>query len=214
MTGILRKSGVVLLLLVCSFAYSQNNRSARVTTAWKPFMAIRTNLLYDAFIVPNIGLEVGLPMNFTIGADWFGNWIAIDKSHVYWQGYGGYLTLRYYFGKAASECPFTGHHVGIYGSGLTYDIELGGKGYQAAKFGFGGGVEYGYSLPIAEHWRMDFNLGLGYQGGEYKTYEPTNDGTGHYVWSATYQRHWWGPTKVEISVKWLIGAAPKKGGKR
>ena len=177
-------------------------------------MAIRTNVLYDAFVVPNIGVEFALPMGFSIGADWFGNWIAVDKSHLYWQGYGGYLTLRYYFGKAAAEYPFTGHHVGIYGSGLTYDIELGGKGYQAAKFGFGGGVEYGYSLPIAQNWRFDFNVGVGYQGGEYKTYEPADDGTGHYVWSATYRRHWWGPTKVEISLKWLIGSVEKKGGKR
>lgn len=179
-----------------------------------PFMAFRTNVLYDAFVVPNIGLEVYLGANFTLGFDWFGNWIAVDKHHLYWQGYGGYLTARYYFGKQATNQRFTGHHVGIYGSGLTYDVELGGKGYQATKFGFGGGVEYGYSLPIARNWCFDFNIGVGYQGGEYKTYQPTNDGTGHYEWLATYKRNWWGPTKAEISLKWLIGAGQKKGGKK
>ena len=175
-----------------------------------PFMALRTNLLYDAVLIPNIGVEVALGNHFTLGADWFATWLSNDANHWYWQGYGGYLTARYYFGKASNELRFTGHHVGIYGTALTYDVEWGGKGYQAAKFGFGGGVEYGYSLRVARSLSLDFNLGLGYQGGEYKTYLPTDDGTGHYVWESTRMRHWWGPTKAEISLKWLIGPTEKK----
>ena len=213
MTGVLRMSVILLLLSVSLQAYPQYGSSTRVVTK-VPVVALRTNILYDVVLVPNIGIEVGLPMNFTIGADWFGNWIHVEKRNLFWQGYGGYLTLRYYFGKDAAACPFTGHHVGIYGSGLTYDIALGGRGYQAAKFGFGGGVEYGYSLPVHPNLCFDFNIGIGYQGGEYETYQPANDGTGHYVWEATYMRHWWGPTKVEISLKWLIGSVPKKGGRR
>ena len=180
-----------------------------------PVVALRTNLLYDAVLVPNIGIEVWLPMNFTIGADWFATWLSSDARHWYWQGYGGYLTLRYYFGKKAQEKRFSGHHVGIYGSALTYDVEFGGKGYQAAKFGFGGGVEYGYSLQVHRCLTIDFNIGVGYQGGEYKVYRPTEDGTGHYEWLATYRRRWFGPTKAEISLKWLISAPvkqKKKGG--
>ena len=180
------------------------------TSVRKPYLALRTNLLYDAVVVPNIGLEVAVGAGFTIGADWFYTWIPLDKPHFYWQTYGGYLTLRYYIGKQAKENPYTGHHVGLYGSMLTYDVEFGGIGYQAAQFGFGGGVEYGYSLPVARSLCIDFNLGLGYQGGEYKKYMPTDDGTGHYVWMSTHRRHWFGPTKAEISLKWLIGPYEKK----
>ena len=176
----------------------------------KPYLALRTNLLYDAVVVPNIGLEVAVGAGFTIGADWFYTWIPLDKPHYYWQTYGGYLTLRYYVGRQAKENPYTGHHVGLYGSMLTYDVEFGGIGYQAAQFGFGGGVEYGYSLPVARSLCIDFNLGIGYQGGEYKKYMPTDDGTGHYVWMSTHRRHWFGPTKAEISLKWLIGPYEKK----
>ncbi len=175
-----------------------------------PFMALRTNMLFDVFVLPNIGLEVWLGKGFTIGADWFGTWIKSDKKHLYWQGYGGYLTARYYFGTQAEEKRFTGHHVGIYGSLLTYDIEFGGKGYQAAKPGFGGGVEYGYSLPVHPCLCIDFNIGIGFQGGIYKIYRPTDDGTGHYEWLSTHRRRWWGPTKAEISLKWLISPMKKK----
>lgn len=175
-----------------------------------PVVALRTNLLYDALVVPNIGLEVALPMHFTIAFDWIATWIKSDNKHLYWQGYGGYLTLRYYFGKAANEYPFIGHHVGIYGDLLTYDVEFGGQGYQAWKPGFGGGVEYGYSLPVGHDLCIDFNIGVGYQGGQYEVYQPANDGTGHYVWQATRKRRWFGPTKAEISLKWMISPVEKK----
>ena len=106
------------------------------------------------------------------------------------------------------EKLFIGHHLGIYALGLTYDVEWGGRGYQAARFGFGGGVEYGYSAPIGRRLLLDFSLGVGFQDGEYKTYDPMD---GHYVWQSTHKRHWFGPTKAEVSLKWLLG---KKGGVR
>ena len=197
----------------------QPSDSTQQNSESKPVVALRTNLLYDAALVPNIGVEVGLGKGFTLAADWFGTWLFSDKNHWYWQGYGGYLTARYYFDKDNPQYSLTpgqmlssGHHVGIYGTALTYDVEFGGIGYQAAQFGFGGGVEYGYSLKVAQSLCIDFNLGLGYQGGEYKKYMPTDDGSGHYVWMSTHRRHWWGPTKAEISLKWLITPTKKKGG--
>lgn len=186
-------------------------------------IALKTNLLFDAVLIPNIGIEISLGKRWTVAADWFYTWFKSDNRHRYWQGYGGYLTVRKYFGGRNSQLPnvncqlpFTGHHVGIYGSMLTYDVEWGGRGYQAAKFGFGGGVEYGYSKRIGRRLCLDFTLGLGFQDGEYKEYLPTDDGTNHYVWQSTHKRHWWGPTKAEITLKWLIGRMPKvkKGGER
>ena len=169
----------------------------------KPFyLAARTNLLYDAALVPNIGLEFYLGKRWTLNADWFYTWLYSDSRHRYWQGYGGYLGLRKYFGAAAAENPLSGHHLGLYGLMLTYDVEWGGRGYQSPDWGFGGGLEYGYSLPIARRFNLDFSLGVGYQGGEYKEYLPLD---GHYVWQSTHKRHWIGPTKAEISLKWLIG---------
>ena len=181
-----------------------------------------TNLLYDAALIPNIGLEVSLGKQWTIGADWFYTRFSSNSRHRYWQGYGGYLTVRRYFGNnpltlssKSQDCPrLTGHHLGVYALGLTYDVEWGGKGYQADKFGFGGGVEYGYALPIGRRLDLDFSIGVGFQGGEYKEYEPADDDTGHYVWEATKKRSWWGPTKAAITLRWDIGKHSKKGDRR
>ena len=94
-----------------------------------------------------------------------------------------------------------GHHVGLYVLGLTYDVEWGGHGYQADHFGFGGVIEYGYALPIGRRLSLDFTLGVGFQDGEYKEYDPIDN---CYVWDSTHKRHWWGPTKAEVTLKWKI----------
>ena len=175
--------------------------------------ALRTNMLYDVVLIPNVGIEVYMGKRWTVGLDWFYTWFSSDNRHRYWQAYGGYLTVRKYLGRnntsdikhQTSNIFPTGHHLGAYVLGLTYDVEWGGKGYQAAKFGFGGGLEYGYSKKIGRKWCLDFSIGVGFQDGEYKEYEPANDGTGHYIWLSTKKRHWWGPTKAEVSLKWLLG---------
>lgn len=188
----------------------------------KPFyMGVRTNILYDALLVPNVGVEYYLGRDWSIVADWMYGWWKKDQSHWYWRAYGGSLVLRKWFGKAAMDKPLTGHHLGIYGQIFTYDFETGGRGYMGGKPGgtlwdkanYAAGLEYGYSLPIARRLNIDFTIGLGYWGGTYYEYKPMGD---CYVWQSTKQRHWLGPTKAEISLVWLLGKGNynKKGGKR
>jgi len=188
----------------------------------KPFyMALKTNMLYDVLAVPNIGVEFYLGKNWSISGNWMYGWWKKNSSHRYWRIYGGDIAVRYWFGKKASEKPLTGHHVGVYGQAFTYDFEWGGKGYMGGEPGgtlwdktnYAAGVEYGYSLPVANRLNIDFTLGVGYWGGKYYTYYPPLDG--HYVWQATKNRHWFGPTKAEISLVWLLGRGNsnnKKGG--
>lgn len=182
----------------------------------KPFyMGIKTNMLYDVAAIPNIGAEFYLGANFSVVANWEYSWWKSDKKAWYWRSYGGDVALRYWMGKAAKEKPLTGHHLGIYGQMITYDVEVGGRGY-IADSGFGkdkeidpnlgwnwtAGLEYGYSLPIARRLNIDFTLGVGYHWGQFKEYLPID---GHYVWQATKRRQYIGPTKLEVSLVWLIG---------
>lgn len=157
----------------------------------KPFyMALKTNMLYDVLAVPNIGVEFYLGKNWSISGNWMYGWWKKNSSHRYWRIYGGDIAVRYWFGKKASEKPLTGHHVGVYGQAFTYDFEWGGKGYMGGEPGgtlwdktnYAAGVEYGYSLPVANRLNIDFTLGVGYWGGKYYTYTPLD---GHYVWQAT-----------------------------
>lgn len=187
----------------------------------KPFyMAVKTNMLYDILALPNLGVEFYLGRNWSVAANWMYGWWDSDRRHRYWRAYGGDIAVRKWFGRAADAKPLTGHHLGVYGQILTYDFEFGGKGQMAGEPGkplwsrpsYAAGVEYGYSLPIARRLNIDFTIGIGYLGGKYYEYEPID---GHYVWQATKQRHWFGPTKAEISLVWLLGHGnrnERKGG--
>lgn len=176
----------------------------------KFYMDIRTNMLYDAAAVPNLGIEFYLGKGWSIEASYMHGWWDSDTKHRFWRIYGADLTVRKYFGRKAQEKPLTGHHLGIYGQAFTYDFEWGGKGYLGGKPGgylwdgcnYAVGLEYGYSLPVARRLNIDFTIGAGYWGGIYYVYTPAD---GHYKWTETRQRHWIGPTKAEISLVWLIG---------
>lgn len=174
------------------------------------YVALRTNMLYDALLMPNIGCEMYLGKSWSVAANWLYGWWKTDRRHWYWRAYGGDIAVRKWLSKAAEEKPLTGHHIGIYAQIFTYDFEMGGRGYMGGKPGgtiwnkmnHAMGAEYGYSLPIARKLNIDFSLGMGYWGGIYHEYKPRNH---YYVWQATKERHWIGPTKLEVSLVWLLG---------
>lgn len=191
----------------------------------KPFyMGIYTNMVYDVLAVPNLGAEFYLDRNWSIAGSWMHSWWSNDPRHTYWRIYGGEINVRYWFGKASRIKPLTGHHIGVYAHALTYDFELGGKAYMGGeprgtildRAHFGGGFEYGYSLPVARRFNIDFTVGIGYIGGRVYEFVPDKD---RYLWTNTRDSHWFGPTKLAVSLVWLIGrgnvnANKGKGGAR
>ena len=165
------------------------------------YFALKSNLLYDALLVPNLSLEASIGSGWTLGAGGMLAWWSKDVKHRYWRIYGGDLEIRKYFGTLSKSKPLQGHHLGIYGDFLTYDFEFGAKGYQS-KATYAAGIKYGYSHPIANRLNLDFALGIGYLHSNYKTYVPRD---GCYVYQETKKRKWLGPTQAEISLVWLLG---------
>lgn len=182
-------------------------------------LAIRTNLLYDACLTPNVGVEMNVGKGFTVGMNGMYAWWSKESQHKYWRVWGGDIYGRWWFGKKAQQETFLGHHVGVYAGAITYDIKLkeSGTGQIAYPFNWHMGAEYGYSFRLANRLRLDCSLGLGYMGGQYKTYEslPVSSFTDEYhkVWKETLQRKYWGPTKAEISLVYVLDFK-KKGGTR
>ena len=177
------------------------------------YFALKSNLLYDALLIPNLSLEASIGSGWTLGAGGMFAWWSKDAKHRYWRIYGGGLEIRKYFGTLSKSKPLQGHHLGIYGDFLTYDFEFGAKGYQS-KATYAAGIRYGYSHPIANRLNLDFALGIGYLHSNYKTYVPRD---GCYVYQETKKQKWLGPTQAEISLVWLLGKGntnKKKGGKK
>ena len=215
--------GEVSLILPPTDITYQLPAISSATPVKRPFyMSLRTNMLYDLLALPSIGAEFYVGRNISVGAEWTYGWWKTDRKHRYWRAYGGNLIVRRWFGRKAEEKPLTGHHIGLYAGIFTYDFEFGGTGYMGGRPGATlwdrsmktAGIEYGYSLPIAKRLNIDFTIGLGYIGGKYVKYEPKGKG---YAWNSTHRLTWFGPTKAEVSLVWLLGhenVNKKKGGIR
>lgn len=189
------------------------------------YMALKTNMLYDALAIPNIYAEYYVGKNWSVAGGGMYAWWSYDPRHRYWRVYGGDITARRWFGKAADLKPLTGHHLGINAGVLTFDYEWGGEGYMGGKPRgtlldrclFTAGIEYGYSLPVTKRLNIDFSITAGYLGGKYIKYFPYED---YYVRDSEYKITYFGPTKAEISLVWLFGHGnvnlkkAKKGGIR
>lgn len=167
-----------------------------------PPFAVKTNLLYDAALVPNVGLEFFFKERWSVGVNWMYAWWKTDRRHYYWRVYGGDVEARYWLGSDGYGHRRSGHHLGVYAQTGTFDFELGGRGYMVDRWGYGGGLSYGYSLPVARNLNLDFSIGVGVFHGLCKEYLPID---GRYVWQLTKKLNWIGPTKAEVSLVWHLG---------
>lgn len=114
MNGITNYILLITLLIYGSRAPAQNvKQEIDSVTMNKPFyMAIRTNMIYDALLIPNVGMEFDLGKRWTVAANAMYGWWNNDRSHWYWRAYGGDVAVRKWLGKAARRKALTGHHVG------------------------------------------------------------------------------------------------------
>ena len=168
-------------------------------------LTLRTNVLYDLVVAPSVGVEVGVTPRITIVGNGAYNWIGAsiwgDRVHVASIDVEGRYWLNAALNSDYTKTTRCGHHVGAYVGYYRYDMLFNGSGQQA-KANFGLGVSYGYSLPVSPTLNLDFTIGLGYVGGEYKKYEVSDDELRHNVWTSDKIRHYFGPSKAEVALVW------------
>ena len=191
----LRESLLTLILL------------AMPTSGNSQTLALRTNLLYDAIIVPNVGAEVGLGERTSLVGNVMFNWIGLRNKQFYWRILSGDVELRYWLGADKNTFFRKGHHLGVYGAFYRYDIELGTKNGQMGDFNYGGGISYGYSAILNRSLSLDMSIGIGYMGGKYKKYKYFD---GRYVWQSDEHRNFVGPTKVEVTLVWHLDLSKRQ----
>ena len=142
-------------------------------------VAIKSGSVLAALGVPGIGIDIAVSHNFSVQGEWMYAWWSHRADNFFWRLYGGDIGLRWWFGKQAARRRLSGHHIGVYAQALIWDFEFGKRGYMGGVPGdaiwqranIGAGVEYGYSLPVADRWNIDFCIGIGYLGESYREYQ-------------------------------------------
>lgn len=163
---------------------------------------LRTNLVHDLLLVPNLGAEFELSDRWTIAADASCAWWADEGRHRHWRILSGEVELRRWLGWRFFP-PYStgGHHLGVYAAVYRYDLQWGGTGHQA-DLNLGGGLSYGYAVPLSRRLSLDLAVGIGFLGGRYAKYEPDGE---RYVKVEEGTRYYAGPTKLEATLVWSLG---------
>ena len=170
---------------------------------------LSTNMLYDAALVPNVGVEYAFGRHWSAKVNAMYAWWSNDSRHRYWRVAGATVEMRRWFGTNVEAFELRGHHMGAYLGAYRYDFELGGTG-NMADFNYGIGVSYGYSMPIARKLSLDLGVSVGYIGGKYTKYDYEYE---CYMWKADMQRNYFGVTRAEASLVWHIELG-RKGGEK
>ncbi|MDE6190717.1 MAG: DUF3575 domain-containing protein [Muribaculum sp.] len=167
-------------------------------------VAVKTNILYDALLNVNAGVEVGLAPRWTaeISADYNSWTLSHDRKWKHW-----FLQpeVRYWFCER-----FSGHFVGAHLIGGQYNVgglknginflgtdfsKLSDRRYQG--WFAGAGIAYGYSWILDLHWNVEAEIGLGWTYSRSDVYPCATCGT---KLAEGKPHNYVGPTKAAINL--------------
>lgn len=161
-------------------------------------LAVNTDVLMDACMVPSVGLEMTVGNWSTLGL----NVLGCNKP------YGKNIKLlaaqpeyRYYF----SGRPMHSLFVGVGGVGAIYDASIKGKVYKG--IAYGGGITFGYVMNVTKRLFIDFHAGVAAVGYNRKEYF-AGDNYGDYVVGGLNKPNASGyylmPQRIGISVAYIL----------
>lgn len=190
---------VLLLAIVIAGAFQ---------TVWGQNAAVKTNLLADAFVSPNLGVEIGLAPRWTL--DVSGQFNAWTLSHDRrWKHWLLQPEARYWF------CDrFSGHFIGAHIHGGQYNIggvdgkvEFLGTDFRKLEdtryqgWFVGVGVAYGYAWILGRHWNLEAEIGIGYSYTRYDRFRCI--GCGKKI-ETDKPHHYVGPTKAAVNLVYVF----------
>lgn len=157
--------------------------------------ALKTNMLYDAALMPNLEFEWLINNNWSVAVEGDVAWWSKAAKNKYYEIAIISAEGRYWIKPKA---PWHGMYVGAFTGGGWYQLAKGGKiGYQ----GEGGmaGVSLGYMFPISKYLSLEAGAGVGFMRTRYKEFEPHD---GHLVYMRTKNLNYFGPLKLKLSLVW------------
>ena len=170
-------------------------------------LALKTNLLYDAILMPSLEIEYRINDRWSVNLEGEVAWWSRKSQHKYYQIATIGPEGRYWF---RTKKPWHGHYVGAFAAGSWYDLENGDRGYKGEFFMTG--FSYGYMFPIGRALSLEAGIGIGFLHTVYEEYLPID---GHYVYQQTSRTNYFGPVKLKLALAWrLWDINRKKGGVR
>ncbi len=169
------------------------------TSARGQYVAVKSNILYDATATVNAGIEVGLSSRWTL--DLSGNYNGWKLGKKKWKHWLIQPEVRHRLGNSPQ-----GHYLGIHLHGGQLNLgrlPFGGhalQNYYRQGWFYGAGIGYGYQWSIAHRWKLEAGIGLGYTRFDYEEYGcPICGGK-----LGEGSKNYWGVTKLNFSLIYVL----------
>lgn len=173
-------------------------------------LALKTNLLYDALLMPSLEIEYRISDRWTVQVEGDIAWWKNDGKRKYYQVATVSPEGRWWFGQKKGS-PWHGHYIGVFGGFTWFDLENKKRGYQGKAETVG--VSYGYMFPIGKRLSLEAGIGVGYLHSKYEEYLPADYmGGTHYVYQQTSRLNYFGPLKLKLALVWRLWNDNRKGG--
>lgn len=170
-------------------------------------VGVKTNLISDGFLSPNLGIEIGLAPKWTLDITGEINDWTINK-HI-WKHWFVQPEARLWF------CDrFAGHFLGFHAIGGQYNFGnihngihfLGSDFSELTNYRFqgwaaGAGVGYGYAWILSKHWNLEAEIGIGWLYTRYDKYNCSNCGK---KLESDRPHNYFGPTKVALAFEYIF----------
>ena len=173
-----------------------------------PTGSIKNNLLYDATLTPNIGLEVKIGSRSSFQAFYGINpWKFSDTKK--WRHWSLMPEYRYWLKKEKAPYLlgwFTGVHAlggefNVGGVDMPFGMMKWLKDNRYEGWFIGGGLTLGHAWRLSDRWRLEAAVGVGYIRFRYDRYQ--NEWCGDFIHSGTYD--YFGPTKLALNIAYNFG---------
>ena len=178
---------------------------------YKPLLALKTNMLYDLALAPNIEVELPFGRNkrWSVMAEYLNPWWRLDKlNYAYEIQEAGVELRRWLTPRCNGSRPWlSGSFLGVYVASAKYDLEYNGVGDQGEIWSVG--ATWGYSWPVSRRLNLEFSLSAGYVNGERRHYNAEFESS-HLIYKYTKKINYFGPTKLKFSLVWILPSKQKK----
>ncbi|MCH5227330.1 MAG: DUF3575 domain-containing protein [Muribaculaceae bacterium] len=170
-------------------------------------VGIKTNLIPDGFLSPNLGVEIGLARKWSL--DITGQTCLWDVNRHKWKHWMAQPEIRLWL------CDrFNGHFFGLHAIGGQYNFGnihnnihfLGSNfsgltDYRYQGWAAGAGIAYGYAWAVAKHWNIEAEIGIGWMHTKFDQYSCFDCGR-----KVAEDRHhnYYGPTKLSLALEYIF----------
>ncbi|MDR1881154.1 MAG: DUF3575 domain-containing protein [Prevotella sp.] len=183
----------------------------------RPLFALKTNLLYDIALTPNIEVEIPIGKRWSINGEFLHGWWLGHDDTFCWQLEALGMEGRYWLGNRTNRRVLTGWFLGFFAGAGVYDFQLKkDKGYQG-DFYISAGFSAGYAMQFgSSSWGMEFSASAGWLTTDYTRYT-LNPYVRHELIRDGADMRFSGvvPLKAKVSLIYLFSRKAKvKGGAR